>query len=110
MYVLCLNAKRLTETNTLAYLSSPPTSNDEEKSLHNIYTLAASNFGEDFNPANVLVFEDAPLGVEAALRANMKCVWISESTSSPSSLAHQQLKSLEDFKPELWDLPKFDDE
>ena len=74
-----------------------------------IFQLAASKFGADLSPDKVLVFEDAPLGVEAALKANMKCVWVTESPSSSStSMAHQKLRSLEDFRPELWGLPKFD--
>lgn len=73
-----------------------------------IFQLAASKFGADLSPDKVLVFEDAPLGVEAALKANMKCVWVTESPLSSSSMAHQKLRSLEDFRPELWGLPKFD--
>ena len=43
-----------------------------------IFQLAASKF-DSARPDQVLVFEDAPLGVESALSANMKCVWISQS-------------------------------
>lgn len=72
-----------------------------------IFELAASKFSSDIRPEQVLVFEDAPLGVEAALRANMKCVWVTHSDQDDNPVAHQKLESLLDFKPETWGLPKF---
>ena len=75
--------------------------------------MAAAKFSEAPDqeaphPDQVLVFEDAPLGVEAALRANMKCVWVSELPQADNPVAQQHLKSLLDFKPEIWGLPPFE--
>ena len=55
------------------------------------------------------VFEDAPVGVEAALAAGMQCVMVPDSQLKPSLThgAHSVLSSLLDFQPQLWGLPPF---
>lgn len=55
--------------------------------------------------------EDAPNGVQAALSANMQCVMVPADyiTKEQRSKATIVLKSLEDFKPEMFGLPAFDE-
>lgn len=56
----------------------------------------------------VLVFEDSPMGVQAAMSAGMQCVWVPD-PKIDKSIANPTLtlSSLEQFKPELFDLPPF---
>lgn len=59
----------------------------------------------------VLVFEDAPNGVEAANAAGMQCVWIPHKGINKEThrhLATLVLESLEDFRPEMFGLPSYD--
>lgn len=63
--------------------------------------------------ANVLVFEDAPNGVLAAIAAGMQVVMVPDLSYSkpPENERHRiafVLKSLEDFKPESMGLPPYD--
>jgi beta-phosphoglucomutase family hydrolase len=52
-----------------------------------VYLLAASRLGVD--PSNCVVFEDAPLGIEAGKRAGMKVIGIASTRSSAElSKAH----------------------
>eukprot|EP00026_Physarum_polycephalum_P016451 Phypoly_transcript_17361.p1 GENE.Phypoly_transcript_17361~~Phypoly_transcript_17361.p1 ORF type:complete len:227 (+),score=42.65 Phypoly_transcript_17361:108-788(+) len=61
------------------------------------------------DPKKVLVFEDAPSGVEAAVAAGMRVVAIPDKKADLSlfSKADQILSSMSDFKPEEWHLPPF---
>ena len=59
----------------------------------------------------VLVFEDAPNGIDAAHAAGMKCVWVPHAEQDRDTHNHKcdlVLDSLEHFKPEMFGLPPFD--
>lgn len=74
-----------------------------------IFRHAASLF--DAVPAGlqVLVFEDAPSGVQAGLAAGMQVCHVPDANLSRDlcGRAHCELLSLEDFRPEEWGLPPF---
>ncbi|CAH8556779.1 unnamed protein product [Heterobilharzia americana] len=85
-----------------------------------IFLAAANRFQTP--PAHldeVLVFEDSPNGVEAALSAGMHVVWIPDpreppgislKSISPSDVSRvTRLNSLCEFKPEQFGLPAFED-
>lgn len=74
------------------------------------FLVAASRFK---NPpkdmSNVIVFEDSINGVQAANAAGMKSIWVPDHRVSKKSItAALILDSLEDFKPEDFGLPPFD--
>ncbi|KAF9010675.1 HAD-like domain-containing protein [Cyathus striatus] len=64
--------------------------------------------------ARGLVFEDALPGMQAGKRAGMKVIWIPDVNLldveyKGDEKADQVLRSLEDFKPEEWGLPPYDE-
>ena len=79
----------------------------EGKPAPDIFLLAARRLGVD--PAECLVFEDAPTGTEAALAAGMSVVVVPDPNIDHSHYknASQIISSLKDFDPEYWGLPKF---
>ena len=80
------------------------------KPAPDIFQLTASRFlVQPSSPSKVLVFEDAPNGVQAARAANMNVVMVPDPRVHPSlcTKAHLVLKSLKDFQPEFWGLPPF---
>lgn len=81
----------------------------EGKPAPDIFLVAAARFPDKPNPANCLVFEDAPNGVKAADSAGMQSVMVPDShiPAEMCTLATKVLKSLEDFKPEEFGLPAF---
>ncbi len=80
----------------------------EGKPAPDIFLLAAKRLGID--PAECLVFEDAPTGTEAALAAGMSVVVVPDPNIDHSHYknASQILSSLTDFNPEYWGLPNFE--
>ena len=78
-----------------------------------IFKLAFDKFGygdDDVAPEEVLVFEDAPLGVKAGLAAGMKVVMVPTCPGHPGKelRPHQHMPSLLYFSPEHWGLPAFE--
>ena len=75
-----------------------------------IFQVASSRFTvPPLAPENVLVFEDAPNGVQAARAAGMNVVMVPAEYVNKAlySKASQVLTSLENFDPGLWGLPPF---
>ena len=79
----------------------------EGKPSPDIFLLAAKRLGVD--PAECLVFEDAPTGTEAALAAGMSVIVVPDPNMDHFHYknASQIISSLKDFDPEYWGLPKF---
>jgi len=82
------------------------------KPAPDVFLVAAKEFDQPAQPKNCLVFEDAPLGLEAAVAAKMRCVLV---PSLPENLLDQavlakatlKLNSLEQFVPEQFGLPAY---
>ena len=77
------------------------------KPAPDIFLLAAKRLGVE--PAECLVFEDAPSGTEAAIAAGMSVVVVPhpEMDCKHFKNASQIIPSLNDFEPEFWGLPRF---
>ncbi|RDD37535.1 Pseudouridine-5'-phosphatase [Trichoplax sp. H2] len=76
------------------------------------FLVAASRFDNPpADPENVLVFEDAVHGVAASCAAKMPVVMVPDPRMDPEHFkkATLVLKSLEEFKPEEFGLPPFDE-
>ena len=61
-------------------------------------------------PAACLVFEDAPVGIDAARRAGMRTVMVPDRRLIAEELTRDAdcvLESLAAFSPEKWGLPPF---
>lgn len=75
-----------------------------------IFQLASSRFvSPPASPANVLVFEDAPNGVQAAKAASMWAVMVPDPVMAKelTERADQVIYTLENFDPVAWGLPPF---
>ncbi|CAG2111899.1 unnamed protein product [Medioppia subpectinata] len=79
------------------------------KPFPDIFIEAMNRFDPIPETHNVLVFEDSLMGVKAALAANMPCVWVPDPVFDGSEgNATLVLKSLLDFRPEVFGLPPFE--
>ncbi|XP_037521325.1 pseudouridine-5'-phosphatase-like [Rhipicephalus sanguineus] len=76
-----------------------------------IFLLAASMFDEKPPSEKVLVFEDAPMGVTAALAAGMQVVMVPDPRVDEENRRRATvcLGSLLEFKPQMFGLPPFDE-
>lgn len=83
----------------------------EGKPSPDIFLVCASRFPEHPDHQRILVFEDSPSGVVAALTANMQVVMVPDQrvSSDITEKATQVFSSLEQFKPEEFGLPPYDD-
>ena len=79
------------------------------KPAPDVYLITANRFPDTPNPTSILVFEDSHIGVDGAIAAGMQCVMVPDHRFvCKQENATQILRSLEDFKPELYGLPAFD--
>lgn len=82
----------------------------EAKPNPEIFNTALAKF-DGMSAGDALVFEDAPLGVQAALNAGMSVVMVNARREPPEGLEPTQfVRSVYDFLPEQWGLPMFDQE
>jgi len=75
------------------------------------YLITRKRFSDTPSLESCLVFEDSPNGVTSAVGANMQCVMVPDPRLDKElcKQATLSISSLDDFKPELFGLPKFID-
>lgn len=80
------------------------------KPAPDIFLIAAQRFPDQPDPSKCLVFEDAPNGVKAAVAAGMQAVMVPDKIVQPEQRKEATviLNSLNEFRPELFGLPKFE--
>ena len=79
------------------------------KPAPDVYLITASRFPDQVDPAKCLVFEDSSIGVDGARAAGMQCIMVPDVRfECKQKNATQILSSLENFQPELYGLPPFD--
>lgn len=90
------------------------------KPAPDIFLLAASRLKEatgngdklENSTKQFLVFEDSPSGVQAAVNAKMRVVWIPDCNLPQNGdvTADEVLGSMQDFDPSRWGLPPYPSE
>lgn len=80
------------------------------KPAPDIFLIAARRFPDQPDPSKCLVFEDAPNGVTAARAAGMQAVMVPDKIVQPEQRREATviLSSLDEFRPELFGLPRFE--
>lgn len=76
------------------------------KPAPDIFLVAARRLGVE--PKDCLVFEDSPFGITAAKTAGMFAIAVPDAAMPAEKYLHadDKLKSLLEFQPEVWGLPK----
>eukprot|EP00188_Purpureofilum_apyrenoidigerum_P003171 Plantae.Rhodophyta-Purpureofilum_apyrenoidigerum.ctg3248.p1 GENE.Plantae.Rhodophyta-Purpureofilum_apyrenoidigerum.ctg3248~~Plantae.Rhodophyta-Purpureofilum_apyrenoidigerum.ctg3248.p1 ORF type:complete len:219 (+),score=54.13 Plantae.Rhodophyta-Purpureofilum_apyrenoidigerum.ctg3248:180-836(+) len=77
------------------------------KPAPDIFLLAAKRI--DADPADCIVFEDAPTGVKGAIAAGMRCIAVKNEHTAADKYTGvvELLSSLESFEPSKYDLPPY---